>query len=322
MRVTIADAVFRSTACFDALDRILDHFISERHRWEIGDVDAIKGSSWLASGDRVSRRNTEILEKCFVAAAHASRRPMHTLQVIVDVTPNPPNRLAPADAVSYLASPAIVIVENEESDGAFLTAIINAYGRTDLWFAFQSRWIELDHAGGYGEIEKRIRRYLERNQGPRRVLVVTDSDRLFPGHQSQTFKKIDEACTTLGVPYIVLAKRAIENYLPVGALQRSGNSDCYQAFLKLTTVQRDHYGMKKGFGRDKSDAPRVLDEQAAIFEHVPRKALENLCGGFGGEAWKLFQTAADVITADTMNLTCTADPRELPELLDRIEAIV
>ena len=322
MKVSIANHVFRSSACFDALDRILDHFLSERHRWEIGDVDAIKLSPWLSAGDRVSRRNTEILEKCFVAAAHAPHRLMHTLQVTIDLTSNAPNRLAPADAIAYLAMPAIVIVENEESDGTFLNAIITAYGRTELRFAFQSRWIELDHAGGYGEIEKRIQRYLERTQGPKRVLVIADSDRLSPGHESQTFKKIDSACTILGVPYIVLAKRTIENYLPVGALQRSPKTGCYQAFLKLTPQQRDHYGMKKGFARHESGAPKIPDEQVTIFEHLPKKVVEDLCGGFGTEAWKLFQTAADVITRDTMNLTCTINPRELLDLLDQIEALI
>ena len=134
-------------------------------------------------------------------------------------------------------------MENEESDGAFLNAVLNAYGRVDIWFAIEKRWIELDHAGGYGEIEKRIERYNARNLGPPRLLVLADSDRLFPGHQSQTFTKVHEVCTRLSVPYVILAKRTIENYLPVGALQRSSHRACYQAFLKLDAIQRNHYNM-------------------------------------------------------------------------------
>jgi hypothetical protein len=322
VKVAIEDNVFNAPTAFEALDRILDHFLSGRHRWEIDDVDRIKNSPWLAGGDRVSQRNTEILEKCFVAAATASRGRMHTQGVAVDTTPALPNRLSPTDALTYLSSPAIVIVENEESDGAFLATLVHAYDRVDLWQALESRWIDLDHAGGYGEIEKRLERYLDRTQGPPRALVLADSDRLYPGHLSATFTKIDEVCTRLGIPYVVLEKRAIENYLPVGALQRSNRRNCYQAFLKLGMIQRAHYGMKKGFSRDDSGTPVVHADQAMIFQHVPTRVLEDLCGGFGPDVWELFRDARDVITADTLNLTCDSNPLELPRLLDRIEALI
>lgn len=322
MKVEIAHPVFQAAGFFDALDRILDHFLSGRHRWSIDDVDTIKASHWLSANDRMSRRNVEILEKCFVAGAQAAASGMHSMQLTIDVASSPPSRLLPQDAVAYLASPAVVIVENEESDGAFLNAVLSAYGRADIWFAMEYRWIELDHAGGYGEIEKRIERYNLRNLGPSRVLVLADSDRLFPGHQSQTFTKIHEVCTRLSIPYVMLAKRTIENYLPVGALQRSSHRSCYQAFLKLNATQRDHYNMKKGFARSNSGAPKLPVEQIAIFAHVPTKILGDLCEGFGGEVWRLFQTARDVITADTMSLTCLSRPTELPDLFDRIEGLL
>ena len=322
MRVGIADNVFAASGAFEALDRILDHFLSGRHLWEIGDVDAIKRSPWLAGGDRVARRNNEILEKCFVASATRPSGDLHAQLLSVDLTGAPPHRLTPADGVTYLSSPAIVVVENEESDGAFLDALVHALDRAELWQALESRWIELDHAGGYGEIEKRLERYLSRTQGPPRVLVLADSDRLFPGHQTSTLTKIVEVCTRLGVPHVTLEKRAIENYLPVGALQRSNRRDCYQAFLKLDMVQRAHYGMKKGFPRDDAGKVVVSAEQAALFQHVPAKVLDDLGGGFGSDAWEFFKTARDVITADTLALTCLGSPGELPALLDRIEALI
>jgi hypothetical protein len=322
VRVAIADNVFSASGAFVALDRILDHFLSGRHRWEIDDVDGIQNSPWLAGSDRVSRRNTEILEKCFVAAATASAGRMHVQALAVDMTIAAPNRLSPEDALAYLSSPAIVVVENAESDGAFLDALIYAYDRVELWHALESRWVELDHAGGFGEIEKRLERYLARTQGPPRVLVLADSDRLYPEHESPTFQKIDEVCTKLNVPHVVLDKRAIENYIPVGALQRHNRRDCYQAFLKLDMAQRAHYSMKKGFSRDDSGRPVIPADQATIFRHTPARVLDDLCGGFGADTWQLFKDARDVITADTLTLTCTSSPLELPTLLDRIEALI
>lgn len=322
MRVAIADNVFNAPNAFVALDRILDHFLSGRHRWEINDVEEIQNSSWLAGSDRVSRRNTEILEKCFVAAATAAAGRTHMQALAVDMTAAPPNQLSPEDALTYLSSPAIVVVENAESDGAFLDALVYAYDRVELWHALESRWVELDHAGGFGEIEKRLERYLARTQGPPRALVLADSDRLYPGHESLTMTKINEVCIKLNIPYIVLDKRTIENYIPIGALQRHHRRVCYQAFLKLDMAQRAHYSMKKGFGRDDSGGPIVPTDQATMFRHLPARVLNDLCGGFGADAWQLFRDARDVITADTMNLTCTSNPLELPTLLDRIEALI
>ena len=322
MRVVINDAVFQSAPDFATLDRLIDHFISGRHLWEIDDVDMILSSSWLTGNDRVTKRNVETLEKCFVANAQQPSTRMHRIAIAVNLTTTASNQLSTADALSSLATPVVVIVENEESDGAFLAAIVRAFRRDAVEYAIHERWIELDHAGGYGEIEKRIERYKSRITGPQRVLVLTDSDRLFPGHQSQTYKKIVQVCTDHGVACGILEKRSIENYLPVGALQRSGRREQYKAYLHLSSSQKDHYRVKSGFSRDKNGACVVPSEQTALFAHVPAKILEDLCGGFGDETWRLFKSAGDVITKDTMELTCQSNPCELPDLLDQIEELI
>jgi hypothetical protein len=322
MRVTITHAVFQNNTAFVALDRLIDHFLDGRHLWEINDVDAIRGSTWLMGDDRVARRNVEALEKCFVANAQQPTSQTHRIAITVDVASAPPSRLSIADALTSLRMPAVVIVENEESDGAFLASIARAFGRDVIEYAIHEKWLELDHAGGYGEIEKRIERYKSRNTGPERILVVADSDRLFPGHESQTYKKILQACTDNGVPYVLLKKRSIENYLPLGALQRSGRNKQYNAFLHLSNPQKDHYRIKTGFSSDDTGTCQVPSEQMTLYQHVPAKVLDDLCGGFGSESWKLFTTAADVITKDTINLTCPMNLGELPNLLDQIEGLL
>src|ERR1043165_1187138 len=170
MRVTITHAVFQDNAAFVALDRLVDHFLEGRHLWEIDDVEVIRGSPWLTGDDRVVRRNVEVLEKCFVANAQQPTTRMHRIAVTVDVASAPPARLSIADALTSLSTPAMVIVENEESDGAFLASIVRAFDRDAIEYAMHEKWLELDHAGGYGEIEKRIERYKSRNAGPERVL--------------------------------------------------------------------------------------------------------------------------------------------------------
>jgi len=322
VRVTITSAVCQSKPNFEALDRLIDHFLSGKHLWDIDDVDAMQASSWLTGDDRVTRRNVEALEKCFVANAQQPTTRMHRIAITVDDRTMAPNHLSTSDALLSLATPAMVIVENEESDGAFLGAMVRAFRRDAVEYAIHERWLELDHAGGYGEIEKRVERYKARNTGPVRLLILADSDRLFPGHESQTYKKILQVCTDHSVPYVLLEKRSIESYLPVEALQRSGRREQYKAYLHLSNPQKDHYRIKSGFSRDRDGTCVVPPEQVALFAHVPPRILDELCGGFGDEAWRLFTTASDAITEDTMKLTCPSNLGELPDLLDQIEALI
>jgi hypothetical protein len=323
MRVRFLTEVLESESAWNLLDGIVDVFIEERHLWDVDDVEAIERSQWLAEEGRHTRRSLEALEKCVTQSAYSSLPHRHRLSVTVALQTALPTKLSPEDARRCLTTAAAVIVEDGESDGAFIEAMLDAWKHDELKEARKKGWWKIVHAGGGpAQIERRIRELCKEMVGMRRILVVADSDRLFPGHESSQVRDLNELRVRYDVQTFILHKREMENYLPVGALQRRKQWEgTYRAFLNLTREQQDHYDMKKGF-RDKTGQADLLPEQVELFRHVSPRILHALCGGFGDHVWKLFDRARDVITRDAMRPTCGTEPDEIDHLLQVIEGLL
>ena len=336
MKVCFAADVLKEPNAWGSLDQIVYHFITGRHLWDINDSEEIEKSDWIQEDiqGRSGKRNLETLQKYYTDSIYpreSRESNLHTITLIItqQVSGESNKTLRPDDAISYLNKPAYVAVENQSSDGAFLDAMIHAFGRTELSDAQTEGWWQYHQMGGFGEIEKQVE-YLRTLTmvGPLRVFVLTDSDCRYPGEVTPTIKKVKEYCDKVGdVPYAILRKRKIENYLPISALFRKHVpkklKNIYQAFLSLTPEQQAHYEMKKGFKKVNNHA--ILsgpDEHKNLFEHVPKRILDNLCGGFGDNAWEYFQSERDMITEDAIRLTGTNDPNEIVQILDSIERLL
>jgi hypothetical protein len=328
MKVRFAPDVLNEQSSWDTLDRIVFHFIEQRHIWDIDDPDLIKNSQWLQSDleNRTNRRNLETLEKAFTSSIYPDQTTkMHTLCLVVTSQTVSEVNLSPDDARRCLDAPTYVVVENAESDGAFLEAIMFALNRRLLLDLQADRWWEIAHAGGAGEVPKIVDQIRAKTTGLLRVFVLSDSDRSWPGHVTSTVRKIEEYCKPRNVPYAILFKREIENYLPVSALQRVSRryQKTYQAFLRLSQLQKDYFDMKKGFDQDENGRTILPhQEQQALFQHIGRSTLKDLCGGFGKEVWQYFASVRDAITEDTIKNTCCTHPGEIDRILDQIESLL
>ena len=151
--------------------------------------------------------------------------------------------------------------------------------------------------------------------------ALVDSDRLYPGHITQTIQKVEESCQALAIPYAILTKRKIENYLPLNILQNV-NRARYNAYLHLQPEQRDHYELKRGFTQAENGDAIVPPEQTALYQHVPRKILRDLCGGFGKHVALQFEAHKGKVQDQDVRVICTTDPNEIDRILDEIEAIL
>ncbi len=80
--------------------------------------------------------------------------------------------------------------------------------------------------------------------------------------------------------------------------------------------------MKHGFGKDHANHAKIPEEQQALFSHIPRNILDNLRGGFGSDVWQLFKKSRELITEESIRLTCASDPGEIDTILDGIESIL
>jgi hypothetical protein len=329
MKVRFAEDILNDPPTWSHLDDIIHHFESGRHVWEIDDIDLLKDSDWLQKDwhGRAGRRNLETLEKCYAASSyrtHHSR--MHSLTIVITRQRQAHTELTPEQAKHCLDKPAYVAVENAESDRTFLEAMMQAFGRQDLLTAAQEGWLEYLHLGGFGEIEKRIEQIRAKiKAGPLRVFVLADSDRHFPLEITQTIQKVTDYCDKVGdIPYVILQKRAIENYLPLEALEHALGTfnKRYQAFTHLTEEQRSYYDMKKGLGKDKNTGQAlVTNAQQSLFQNVPLSILNELCDGFGKKAWEYFKSP-QFITKATVQAICTGDPDEIKNILEVIDSLL
>lgn len=329
MKIRIAPDAMTAPEVFRHLDRVLDALVDERHRWEERDPAAVEQSAWASEEGRAGRRVLDAVEKLLGAQLYEERQEeqatlMHTMTLTVTLAAAPPLALLPSEAVKALEMPAFVIVENGESDRAFLDAMLRAFGRAALKDALDRGLWEVVSAGGGGEIPKRVAERMARiGEGPRRVLILSDSDRLTPGEQTKTVKDITACAQAHGVKAILLGKREIENYLPYEALwEKNRHRKRCNAYLQLAQEQRDHYDMKKGFVVNKQTGKvRIPAAQQKLFAGVrPRRILEDLQGGFGDKVGGCFQSMK--IDERAVRALCPDDEEEIPRLLDGIEALL
>ena len=329
MRVRIEGELFAGPRRHDwsDLDAIVDLFGEGRHRWEIDDLESIDTSGWLNEfpAHRRSLRNREVFNKYVVQGAYQARGQP---DLHVGTASRGRDHLTPAAAREALHAPVWVVVENDGSDGRFLAAMIEAFERNSLRLAGERRWWTFDHAGGKGEIPRVVRRRVDGTPGPIRILVLADSDRLHPGHESDTLRTLARLQQEHPeVRVFALAKRESENYLPLPALQRRDHHGFsrFKAYCRLTRVQQDFFDLKKGFrSRGEDGLPSWPPEQDGLFAalRVQPQLREGIRGGFGDDVGRLFDEARDQITRATVAATCEADPGEIERLLDRLEELL
>jgi hypothetical protein len=318
MRIRFSNEVMADTNSWRAMDRMVMHFEDGRHEWLADNSAEIMASLWIADSGRNGEANRKALQEHIRWAAYPKQRQ----EVTVMLTTSSATSLSPQDAIRAMETPLYVALENATADGGFLVTLLLALNRTGLWEAWEKRWIALDQMGGYGECEKAIVRLRENIPGPSRVFVLADSDAHFPGEYTATVRKVTESCQTLGATFAILAKRKIENYLPVSVLNRLNRRQVFQAFLNLTSDQRSHYEMKHGFATDDRGRVVVPPEQTALFAGVRGPILNDLCGGFGGHVADNFHGYRMQIAEADFRQVCDTNPYELDRILDQIEGLL
>lgn len=330
MRVNFAAEVLSDPDSWRILDHLVDYFVEQRHLWDIEDPQAIENSPWIQSDltGRAGKANLEILQKYYTNTIYPLPTQMHSLRIQVTLTSHSPDKLTPKEAKCCLGAPTYVVVENADSDGAFLEAMIYAWQREDsrrkkLLDAQTDGWWKIESRGGTGEITKCIAQIRAETVGPLRVFVLCDSDRLYPGYLKKAIWTIENYCQHQKVHYAILQKREIENYLPLNLLQQVPRKykKVYQAFLKLTQEQKDFYDMKFGF-KKQGNFTIIPPEQQKLFAKLPPRILADLRGGFGEKIGQYFQTKREHITAAAIKEICASNPQEIDNILDQIESLL
>jgi hypothetical protein len=110
-------------------------------------------------------------------------------------------------------------LENESNDWHFLRRNVPPRRRKRWKHAIENKWIEPEQGGGISEIRRLLTREIATDTLRRlRLWVMFDSDGTRPGDVHDEARRTRAACEELRVPYHMLERRMIENYVPEHAL--------------------------------------------------------------------------------------------------------
>ena len=131
-------------------------------------------------------------------------------------------RVTPQDASRLARAPLAIILEDAVNDGAFLLALSEVAGESGprVREHLARGWMRLAHGGGITSIPRLLHALEEAHVEVRRCAVVVDHDGDKPDAPSPPSRQVEEVCAELGVPFVRLRRRAIENYAPIEALEQ------------------------------------------------------------------------------------------------------
>jgi hypothetical protein len=264
---------------------------------------------------KLARTYSELAEKSMVAAAWSGQLDSAaTVQVEVDKF---------EDYVADLCRPALIVVEDEQSDGYFIRAVARTFGANRVIEALSKGWLELQHGGG-GSLLRITIAAAEKYRIRPMVIALLDSDRMIPGQKTDSHRKA-EKIQELGIEAHVLEMREAENYAPNRVLVTIGKrKETYPRLShlkKLSEEQRAHYDMKLGFGpTDKQ--PKIPQEQAALYKDLEVSVILGLRGGFGKNILSKLDEMSPTLTPRDFETLGDEVASELRSLLNKISSVI
>lgn len=350
MRVRVDDDVFTQAAdTAMELVELLNMGRHKRHRILLGPPPHDAYQAWTAARQPAERELFKsILEQCLDAE---SRTPADLgIRIVADARANAgadPTFLL-HDALQLLRAQFRVVLENHLNDRAFLMAAASDEDRAVLEEAEERNWLRFDNGGGLEGIVSMLSANtpggLASERSRLRAFILFDSDRLAPATEAKKSDPLARQCASCGldVPrrYHQLRRRAIENYLPVEALERwqqspKGRPDrpaVVSAWRQLDPQQAHHFNMKHGFDRDR---PRLAKELPAellcsrdgkhyvrLYESLPDDVLHTLRLGFDEAVGQDFKKNLPWFTANPSWRHRAGVAEEVDELLDALLGVL
>lgn len=257
------------------IDRLVDRVADEVHRVEVPDADLLHASRWYECA-RPTRRKVLTKAVAVPPRRDTSSHGPHAKQIEV-------RHVDDARVADKLAhAPLTILVEDREADGVLLEILVEELGSPELrllWAQGQSvtpRAFEIVTAGSIGAMKQRVQRAVadaEREGRPVRLFVLCDSDARWPGDNNHpsgsTVNTLRADCSQRSIALHVFQKRNAENYIPDAVIeavrddpQNTGRAHCFDALLRRTPKQRDHFPLKDGL----SDDERAEALQAGLYE--------------------------------------------------------
>ncbi|EYF00395.1 hypothetical protein [Chondromyces apiculatus] len=301
MKAFIEDEVFRSP---DFSLKALSLFTLSFQRGHPIELD----ESGAAFQRWLGRRGADDREACeFVirfSLEQESRNPSRTRVIVATTSKSDWDaevpRLTLNDALKLLEKPFRVLLEDSHTDRNFLLCMANERQRRFLEKAVRDGALRFDHGGGVERMTKEVEIDMRDDPSVRFTLwLLFDSDARRPGLPSHGVRKLAATCGPR-IPHHQLRRRFIENYLTLNSLHGWAYSDrtrlrsrvpVFEAFMKMSDVQRHHYNMKRGFAGDGgagAGTNRSGPGAGDLYDDLGDDNREALKGGFAQDIASLY----------------------------------
>ena len=212
---------------------------------------------------------------------------LHGRRIRVTLGPDGPSELNPEDAGRLAEEQLVILVENRNSDGAFVKRVVIELDKPlDKYRKKRGEPVQFDSVGGKGQMADEVERRTQDRPYRPRLVVIVDSDRKGAADEaSSEARALCRKCANVGVPCWVLAKREAENYLPEILLAewRDAGEDRARrvdAWRTLNDDQKNFFDMKNGL----STAPSEIEE--ALFGDLSLNNRAILAHGFGQNVYR------------------------------------
>jgi len=286
MIIAIDESVANDVGSTTWLDRLLGRIEDGWHEWQVSGLERFTETLWVTTAGARRERILETYRQSVVRSGWSQYRGRR-IRVVLE--PGAADELAPESAFRLADAQLVILVENRDSDGAFLERVIQELDHALWkWWRISPAPARIDSVGGKGQMVSEVVKLKGIMPRPR-YMVIVDSDRHGSGSSpSQDATRLKGACDAQGIPCWILAKREAENYLPADLLDLRPNSGQehrlrVEAWAKLTDEQKDYFDMKEGLPQN----PDPVEEE--LFRDLGDGSRVRLSGGFGekvGVCWE------------------------------------
>ena len=297
MRFEIDFSVANDKDAHRWLDRILYKIDDGWHVWDTtgqSDPNAFQAATWIHGRGKQGEWVREMLVASIKLGAWTLAP--HGRCVRVTARPSAADELKPEDATRLAEEPLVILVENRNSDGAFVERVVRELDNLlgNLWDQ-RGNPVRIDSLGGTGQMLGEVKLRTQKVPFRPRLVAIIDSDRKGPdAPDSKEAQRLRNECEKQRLPCWVLSKREAENYLPRILLDERKNagadhSRLVAAWDSLNDDQKNFFDMKNGL----PDALSAIEE--ALFQGLSMADRTLLSSGFGSnvyECWTLWRGQA------------------------------
>lgn len=317
-----------------------------RHAFDVSQYDTIAASPWLSGALGARASTAEFIRSSSKAANRDISSDAVTL-MIDDLAPPCGEtvdkrviRVYPLAALAILMQPLYVIVEDENSDGAFVLWMARLLGLDAIQRSYRAGRLMFRHAGGKNQFAKSAKA-LSFGVWPRddepilslqlRAIALLDSDAHFPG-DSPNAQIVQDVKAHVAFVHM-LNGRFIESYVPEHffhlRLDKDRKGPKVHAYFRLTESQRNHFPIKDGF-MDNATPPQPQDyvtfladrrrkqEERDLYRTVDPRDWVQLAAGMGSGVASVYQDKGYRCQHNTRELLTRNQQTELNALLTRV----